>query len=146
MKTVGIVTFFKANNYGVCLQAIATQRFIQKCGYEAEIIRYSNPYEHASQKLCYKENDSFLGYFTSLAKNILLGKQHYYNMGFGRITDQMVLSDESYSAKEQMEKLEYDILVAGSVKYGILRLRMDLMRFSFCNLDVQKGEFLLLQV
>lgn len=114
MKTVGIVTFFKANNYGVCLQAIATQRFIQKCGYEAEIIRYSNPYEHASQKLCYKENDSFLGYFTSLAKNILLGKQHYYNMGFGRITDQMVLSNESYSAKEQMEKLEYDILVAGS--------------------------------
>lgn len=114
MKTVGIVTFFKANNYGVCLQAIATQRFIQKCGYKAEIIRYCNPYEHASQKLSYKENNRFIGYFTSLAKNLLLGKQRYYKMGFGNITDQMELSNKAYSAKDQMEQLEYDILVAGS--------------------------------
>ena len=30
MKRIGIVTFFKANNYGVCLQAIATSEFLKR--------------------------------------------------------------------------------------------------------------------
>ena len=46
MKKIGIVTFFKANNYGVCLQAIATSEFLKRQGYEVDIINYINPYEH----------------------------------------------------------------------------------------------------
>ena len=30
MKTVGIVTYFKSYNYGVWLQAYATERFFEK--------------------------------------------------------------------------------------------------------------------
>ena len=38
MKKIGIVTFFKANNFGVCLQAFATYEFIRRNGYDVEII------------------------------------------------------------------------------------------------------------
>ena len=82
MKKIGIVTFFKANNYGVCLQAIATSEFLKKQGYEVDIINYINPYEHRIFKWSYKENDRIMGYATSLLKNIVLGKKRYYNKGF----------------------------------------------------------------
>ncbi len=114
MKKVGIVTFFKANNFGVCLQALATYRFIQNNGYDAEIIRYECPYEHRTQKWMYKENNKVSGYFTSFAKNLLLGKMHYFKKGFGHVTEHYELSDKCYTSFEQMQDLDYDILVSGS--------------------------------
>ena len=42
MKSVGIVTFFKSYNYGVWLQAYATQTFFEKEGYKVQIINYAN--------------------------------------------------------------------------------------------------------
>ena len=40
MKRIGIITIVKVNNYGAELQAYATQRAMQKMGYEAELIDY----------------------------------------------------------------------------------------------------------
>lgn len=37
---IGIITILKVNNYGAELQAYATQAFLRKLGYEAEIIDY----------------------------------------------------------------------------------------------------------
>lgn len=39
-KTIGIITTFKANNYGAELQAYATQQKLRSLGYEAELIDY----------------------------------------------------------------------------------------------------------
>ncbi len=114
MKKVGIVTFYKANNFGVCLQALATYRFIKNNDYDAEIIQYQCPYEHRTQKWIYKENNKVSGYFTSFTKNLLLGKMHYFKKGFGMVTEHYKLSDERFTSFEQMQKLDYDILVAGS--------------------------------
>ena len=46
MKTVGIVTYFKSYNYGVWLQAYATERFFEKEGFDAYIINYANRLEN----------------------------------------------------------------------------------------------------
>lgn len=59
---IGIITINQVNNYGAELQAVATQKALEKCGYEAEIInylfyksaghirdKYSRPTFHSSQ-------------------------------------------------------------------------------------------------
>lgn len=114
MKKIGIVTFFKANNYGVCLQAIATSEFLKRQGYEVDIINYINPYEHSIFKWYYKENDKIIGYATSLIKNILLGKKRYYNKGFKNVENYYHLTEPCTTKIEQVQDMKYDILVAGS--------------------------------
>lgn len=113
-KKVGIVTFFEANNFGVCLQAYATEKYINKIGYNAEIINYINPYEHKHFKLIYDENDRFIGYFTSFAKNIFLKKYFFYKKGFGKVKDHFNLSEKEYKSISEMKDIKYYALVAGS--------------------------------
>ena len=60
MKSVGIVTFFKSYNYGVWLQAYATQTFFGKEGYKVQIINYANKLE--MQTISY----FFIGYLDTL--------------------------------------------------------------------------------
>lgn len=45
MKTVGIITIHKINNYGSVLQAYALQKVCEELGYKAEIIDYDFPNE-----------------------------------------------------------------------------------------------------
>lgn len=40
MKRIGVITYHYNHNYGTMLQALATQRIIEKQGYEVEIIDY----------------------------------------------------------------------------------------------------------
>lgn len=40
MKKIEIITFHKVYNYGAALQAYATVKFLEECGFEAEIIDY----------------------------------------------------------------------------------------------------------
>ena len=42
-KKIGIITFHSAHNYGAVLQAFASQKFLEKSGYNTEIINYRNP-------------------------------------------------------------------------------------------------------
>lgn len=114
MKRIGIVTFFKANNYGVCLQAIATSEFLQRQGFCVDIINYINPFEHRIFKWSYKENNKIYGYITSLAKNILLGKMYYYKKGFNNVEQYYHLTEQCFTDVNQMQNLNYDILIAGS--------------------------------
>ena len=114
MKKIGIVTFFKANNYGVCLQAIATSEFLKNKGYDVDIINYINPYEHRIFKWSYRENDKITGYITSFLKNILLGKKRYYNKGFKNVNNYYHLTEPCATNIEQLQDMEYDILIAGS--------------------------------
>ena len=55
MRTVGIITIHKINNYGSVFQAYALQRACEDLGFKAEIIDYNFPNDfHASNK--YVEN------------------------------------------------------------------------------------------
>ncbi len=114
MKSVGIVTFHRANNYGVLLQAYATATFINANGYNAQIVDYTNAYEQRIQKLAYKEGGRMIGYATSFLKNVLLRKRHYYKKAFGDSDGLFPLSEKRYTSKDQMDGLKYDVLVAGS--------------------------------
>lgn len=74
MKTVGIVTYFKSYNYGVWLQAYATERFFEKEGFDAYIINYANRLENQTTKLAFKEKNRISGYFISFLKAIIFGR------------------------------------------------------------------------
>lgn len=111
---IGIVTFFKANNYGVCLQAMATSEFLKQQGYDVEVINYINEYEHRIFKWSYKENNKMIGYLTSFLKNILLGKKYYFNKGFKDVEQYYTLTNNYYNKIEQLRDLKYDVLIAGS--------------------------------
>ena len=78
MKTVGIVTYFKSYNYGVWLQAYATERFFEKEGFDAYIINYANRLENQTTKLAFKEKNRISGYFISFLKAIIFGRVTYY--------------------------------------------------------------------
>lgn len=115
MKSIGIVTFFKSYNYGVWLQAYATQKFFENEGYEAQIINYANKLENQTTKYSFKENNKLYGYITSFIKSILFGKVTYYKKGFGRhLHEYYNLTPIEYTDVTQMNNLEYDVLIAGS--------------------------------
>ena len=51
MRTVGIITIHKINNYGSVLQAYALQKVCEDLGFQTEIIDYNFPNEfHAANK------------------------------------------------------------------------------------------------
>jgi len=111
---IGLVTFFKSCNYGVWLQAYATQQFLLNLGYDVEIINYCNEFENAKLKYAYKEGNSKFGYITSFLKSFLFGKVRYYNKGFKRNINKYYRLSKEYSSIKDMENLEYDVLIVGS--------------------------------
>lgn len=115
MKRIGLVTYFKSYNYGVWLQAYATEIFLEMNGYDVEIIDYSNKYESNKLKCSYKENNKSLGYLTSFIKSVLFGKVRFYKKGFkNHIKEYYKLSKTQYENVEQLGKVKYDILAVGS--------------------------------
>lgn len=115
MKSVGIVTFFKSYNYGVWLQAYATQTFFEKEGYKVQIINYANKLEKQTTSYFFKEKNRVSGYITSFAKSILFGKVKYYKKGFANhMNEYYKLSPNEYTDISEMDNVSYDILVAGS--------------------------------
>lgn len=46
MKTVGIITMHRPNNYGSYLQTFATYKFITELGYDTKVIDYAYPTEY----------------------------------------------------------------------------------------------------
>ncbi|WP_320922354.1 polysaccharide pyruvyl transferase family protein [Hungatella sp.] len=115
MKSVGIVTFFKSYNYGVWLQAYATQTFFEKEGYKVQIINYANKLEMQTISYFFKEKNRVSGYITSFVKSILFGKVKYYKKGFANhINEYYKLSPNEYTDISEMDNVSYDILVAGS--------------------------------
>lgn len=112
---IGIVTFFKSYNYGVWLQAYATQEFFKIQGYDAEIIDYENNFEKKKANLLYREGNRNIGYATSLLKSILFGKVRYYKKGFKPYIEKCYkLSEKKYKDASEMTDVPYDVLVAGS--------------------------------
>lgn len=115
MKTIGIITFFKSYNYGVWLQAVATQCFFNSHGYDAQVINYTNIFEDNKTKFMYKENDKWYGYVSSFIKSLLFGKVKYYRKGFYKyLNNYYTLSEEEYHDLQDMQEITYDVLVAGS--------------------------------
>lgn len=57
MKSIGIITIHKINNYGSVLQAYALQKVCEEMGFKAEIIDYKFPNEfHSPNKYVCAQN------------------------------------------------------------------------------------------
>lgn len=112
---IGILTFFKSYNYGVWLQAYATQQFLITHGFDVEVVNYTNIKDDEKLQYFYKEGNRFRGYFFSFLKSLLFGKVRYYKKGFKKYLNIFYrLSKEHYTDPFKIKKGEYDILVAGS--------------------------------
>lgn len=114
MKTIGVVTFHRANSFGATLQAYATVAFLNKNGYKSEIVDYTNEYEQRFQKVFYTENGKLSGYLTAAIKNFLFRKRYYTMKSFGQLERYYPVSPAQYEDKESLRKAKYDVLVAGS--------------------------------
>ncbi|MDU1414394.1 MAG: polysaccharide pyruvyl transferase family protein [Clostridium sp.] len=115
MKRIGLVTYFKSYNYGVWLQAFATQKFLKLNNFDVDIIDYVNQYENSKLKYSYKEGNKMRGYLTSLLKSILFGKIKFYNKGFKKhINEYYKFSNQTYNNVNELSDVNYDILVVGS--------------------------------
>lgn len=115
MSKIGIVTFFNAINYGVWLQAYATQKALEDMGNETEMINYMVPHEAELLKYSWKENGKIYGYAVSFLKSLIFGKVRYYKKAFGsHLTEYYHLSPGNYSDASQMKDVRYDVLVVGS--------------------------------
>lgn len=108
-QTVGIVTFFKSQNYGVWLQAYATEKALEKLGCYVEMIDYTNLLEGN------RKNKSGVKKLMNFMKSLVFGGERYYRQGFlSQIHNYYNLSNCSYHNTEEMQEITYDILVAGS--------------------------------
>ena len=115
MSKIGIVTFFNSINYGVWLQAYATQRALSDLGHNVEMVDYSNEFEGKKLRYTYDEDDRAIGYVTSLLKAIIYGRVRYYKKAFGdHLHEYYNTTLKHYTDIEDMKDLEYDVLVAGS--------------------------------
>ena len=115
MSKIGIVTFFNSINYGVWLQAYATQRALLDLGHEAEMVDYSNAFEGKKLKYSYDEDERAIGYVTSFLKAVIYGRVRYYRKAFGKhLHEYYNTSPSHYTDIKDMGELEYDVLVAGS--------------------------------
>ena len=72
MKSVGIITKHRIYNYGSFMQAYATQRAIEKMGYEATLIdyQYPNPFHATYPSL----KDQIRHWANNVMKNLLPGR------------------------------------------------------------------------
>lgn len=115
MSKIGIVTFFNSINYGVWLQAYATQRALSDLGHNVEMVDYSNEFEGKKLRYTYDEDDRAIGYVTSLLKAIIYGRVRYYKKAFGdHLHEYYNTTLKHYTDINDMKDLEYDVLVAGS--------------------------------
>lgn len=108
-KKIGLITFFKSQNYGVWFQAYATEKALEKIGYSVEVIDYTNLKEgNKANNRCSKK-------LISCIKSLIFGGERYYKQGFlSHIQEYYKLSGQSYHDIAQMQGISYDVLIAGS--------------------------------
>ncbi len=116
MKSIGIITIHKINNYGSVLQAYALQRICEQLGYNVEIIDYEFPnsyhtYNPFARK--YPRQTSEPKWIKALFAKALI-KQHNGIAKF--VVQHHHLSPNSYRSPEALlnKPPQYDIYISGS--------------------------------
>lgn len=116
MKTIGIITIHKINNYGSVFQAYALQQVCENLGYRAEIIDYNFPnVQHSDNKYAVVEDTlpTEPRWIKLLfAKDLL--RQH---KGIARfVAKYQHLSQQMYNSPEELRVAppHYDVYITGS--------------------------------
>lgn len=114
MKKIGIVTIHTDFNYGAVLQAVATQKFLELKGYDAEIVNYENPIIAEQSKIAYKQGNKLAGYVLTFIRNVFFGRYFYYKRAIKNLDKYRKKSKTKYYDLDDLNKVQYDILIAGS--------------------------------
>ena len=108
---VGIMTFFRVNNFGAVLQSYALSKTLDRLGYDAEIIDYQCPFlekpyrwENLHNKGIFAFLTSFLGFLTRFPRNQKFLKFRKKNL---------CVSEKTY-CRENVDEAKYDLIVVGS--------------------------------
>ena len=115
MKKIGIMTWFKHNNYGTVLQAYALQKKINSLGNEAEIINYST---RIRKTMFYEMNFHFI--IKKLSNEFFHQKYHQNNSNTKKLfndfrNNYLNISKECDNHNELKQVSEsYDKIVCGS--------------------------------
>lgn len=115
MKTIGIITIHKINNYGSVFQAYALQVLCEEYGYKTEIIDYRFPNSfHQENRYATEIQTSTEPLWIKLIFGVSLLRQHY---GISRFVSQYQhLSSVSYENPDELcaNAPVYDIYITGS--------------------------------
>ncbi len=113
MEKIGIITFHNSYNCGSMLESYAIQHYLEKNGYNNEIIDYSSE----GQKQLYsvfEKNTSI----KNVLKNIILLPHYKHiknnNLKYEKFKEKNMLLSKKYNNKAMLNNSEYDCIVAGS--------------------------------
>lgn len=111
---IGIVTIHTDFNYGAVLQAVATQKFLELNGFDAEIIDYENSIISEQSKLIYKQDGKIKGYLMTFVRNTIFGRYRYFKKAIKNLDLYRKKSQKSYKTFNDLKDTPYEILVSGS--------------------------------
>lgn len=116
MKSIGIITIHKINNYGSVLQAYALQCVCEALGYDVEIIDYNFPNEqHKNNK--FSDASDFQTKEPRLMRLLFAGALLKQHKGIAEFVQKYQhLSSYSYASPAMLRSLppQYDIYITGS--------------------------------
>lgn len=116
MKKIAIVTFQKSYNYGALLQAFATQKVVEKMGFDSELIDYANPDEKKENVLIsYKKDIGFKNNIKNIVRNVFLFSYFIRKHNFEPFFKKMKMSKPlKYDDDLDVFFNHYDSVIAGS--------------------------------
>lgn len=116
MKSIGIITIHKINNYGSVLQAYALQKVCEELGYKAEVIDYNFPNQaHVNNRYAtHLDSQPAEPRWIKILYALGLIRQHKGISAF--VQNYHHLSDRQYNSPEELKQKppQYDIYVTGS--------------------------------
>ena len=116
MKSIGIITIHKINNYGSVLQAYALQRACEDLGYKVEIIDYNYPnsFHYPQKYVRHEDSQPNEPKWIKLLYALELIKQHKGIEAF--VSKFQNLSSKIYNHPSELEKdvPQYDVYITGS--------------------------------
>lgn len=110
-QKLGIMTFFRVNNYGAALQAYGLSKTLARQGYDVEIIDYECPFLEKPYRLENLRHRGIIPYLTSLFGFLTRFPRNRKFSEFRK--DNLVISKKKY-CYENVGDMPYDLIVAGS--------------------------------
>ena len=116
MRSIGIITIHKINNYGSVLQAYALQRVCEDLGYKTEIIDYNfpNDFHRGNKYAVASDTQPNEPCWIKLLNTQNLIRQHNCISMF--LKEYQHLSTHSFECPDSLKKKapQYDVYITGS--------------------------------
>lgn len=134
-KKLGILTFHTANNFGAVWQAYALKKLCEDLGYDVYFIRYSGfdiPIHNKPIKKFINSTNKKASLFTLIRSMISYKWDYKKESLFSEFRKQYMKSTVLCKSLEDIEKLKFDVYIAGSDQiwnYKITNNQLDLAFF-----------------